>query len=202
MKKRKHFLLYFLILIIGCGAIFYGGIIYQTKNEQSKITSSIVESELKEANDLITTNYTYSRIGKYENSLDLNGWSIPLTTKTFLLQYNGNIQYGINLDNLDIQINEDTITINTAKIKILSHSIDESSIQVYDEKNNLFNPIEISDYKKFAVSEKEKAVQEAKEKGIEDNANQYAKKAIKKVVKLIPGTDQYKIEINIGELNE
>lgn len=201
MKKRKQLFIYFIILLILCGGLFYGGMVFQKNNTQSEITSSIVESELKEANDLISTNYTYSRIGKYENSLDLNGWTIPLTNKSFLLQYNGTLLYGLNLDQFDIQVNNDTITIHTPDIKILSHSIDESSIQIYDEKNNLFNPIQVSDYKKFAISAKKEAVSEAKEKGVEDTARQNAKKAIKKIIKLIPGTDSYQIKINIGDIN-
>ncbi len=202
MKKKKHFIAYILIILCLCGALFYGGMTFQKNHNQSTITSSYVETQLKQSNDLITSDYQYSRIGKFDNSLELNGWTIPLTNKSFLLQYSGDIQYGIQLDSLNIQINKDTIIINTPDIKVLSHSIDESSIQVYDESNNLFNPIQISDYKKFAVSEKKKAIKEAKENGVEKRVKEKTKKAIKKIVKLIPGSDQYKIEINIGEVNE
>ncbi|WP_370807359.1 DUF4230 domain-containing protein [Faecalibacillus intestinalis] len=40
--------------------------------------------------------------------------------------------------------------------KILSHEIDENSIEVYDESSNIFNQISINDYKSFATKEKEK----------------------------------------------
>lgn len=200
MKKIKKFLFCLIILLILVGSIFYGGMLYQRKYNQTTITSSVIGSELKEANDLITSNYNYSRFGKYENSLELNGWSIPLTNKNFLLQYNGTIQCGLDLDQVKIDITDQTITVHTGKIKVLSHTIDEDSIQVYDEKNNLFNPIKVSDYKNFAIQEKKTALKEAKEKGLEEKAQKNAKKAIKKIIHLIPDTEQYKIVVKIGEL--
>lgn len=153
---------------------------FQKNHNQSTITSSYVETQLKQSNDLITSDYQYSRIGKFDNSLELNGWTIPLTNKSFLLQYSGDIQYGIQLDSLNIQINKDTIIINTPDIKVLSHSIDESSIQVYDESNNLFNPIQISDYKKFAVSEKRKQSKKQKRMELKNELKKKQKKRLKK----------------------
>lgn len=198
MKKSKELLRILLIFIlIGCG-LFYGGIVYQRKHAEPAITSSILSNELEQASDLITTDYHYTQFGKYENSLELNGWSIPLTQKNFLLQYEGTIQCGIDLKDLDITIENQTITVNTPEIKVLSHAIDESSIQIYDEKNNLFNPIQVSDYKKFAVQQKKTVLKEAKKKGLMESSKKNAKKAIKKIIRLIPNTESYQIVVNIG----
>ena len=181
MKKRKHLLIYFLILLILCGGLFYGGMAFQKNNAQSEITSSIVESELKEANDLITTNYTYSRIGKYENSLDLNGWTIPLTNKSFLLQYNGTLLYGLNLDQFDIQINNDTIIIHTPDIEILSHSINESSIQIYDEKTICLIQFKSVITKNLRYLQKKKLFLKQKKKELKIRLDKMPKKPSKKL---------------------
>ncbi|MFQ9072278.1 MAG: DUF4230 domain-containing protein [Faecalibacillus faecis] len=39
------------------------------------------------------------------------------------------------------------LNITLPAAKILSHEIDEKSIEVYDESSNIFNQISINDYK-------------------------------------------------------
>lgn len=58
------------------------------------------------------------------------------------------------MDKIKIEINNNTITVSIPDIEILSNEIDESSIEVYDETKNVFNPISINDYTKFAKKQK------------------------------------------------
>ena len=85
------------------------------------------------------------------------------------------------------------------KPAVISNSIDESSIEVYDETKNIFNPISVSDYKAFALEQKDKALSEAKEKGLMKTAQENTKKSIKEIVSIIPDTDDYTIEVTFKE---
>ena len=151
------------------------------------------------APDLVTTKYHYAKVGKFENSLSLNGWSIPLTNKNFILTFEGEIQLGTDLSKANIEINDSTIHVTVNKPTVISNSIDESSIEVYDETKNIFNPISVSDYKAFAVEQKEKALSEAKKKGLMKTAQKNTEKSIKEIISIIPDTDDYTIEVTFKE---
>ena len=72
-------------------------------------------------------------------------------------------------------------------------------INIYDETKNIFNPISVSDYKAFALEQKDKALSEAKEKGLMKTAQENTKKSIKEIVSIIPDTDDYTIEVTFKE---
>ena len=159
----------------------------------------MIQNRIEQASDLVTTKYHYTKVGKFENSLNLNGWSIPLTNKYFILTFEGEIQLGTDLSKANIEISDSTIHVTVNKPTVISNSIDESSIEVYDETKNIFNPISVSDYKAFAVEQKEKALSEAKKKGLMKTAQENTKKSIKQIISIIPDTDDYNIEVTFKE---
>ena len=159
----------------------------------------LIQNRIEQASDLVTTKYHYTKVGKFENSLNLNGWSIPLTNKYFILTFEGEIQLGTDLSKANIEISDSTIHVTVDKPTVISNSIDESSIEVYDETKNIFNPISVSDYKAFAVKQKEKALSEAKKKGLMKTAQENTKKSIKQIISIIPDTDDYNIEVTFKE---
>ena len=74
--------------------------------------------------------------------------------------------------------NDTTIHISIPKPKILDTVIDEKSIQVYNESENAFNPIKISDYNEAISREKNVMIRDAVEQGIYRQATDEAKIAI------------------------
>ena len=92
------------------------------------------------------------------------------------------------------------IKINLPKAEILSNEIDESSIEVYDESANIFNPIKIDDYTTFALEQKSLVEKEAIKNGLLDEAEVKAKRTIMNYVTLVPGVaNNYNIEIEFME---
>lgn len=122
-----------------------------------------------------------------------------MTNKYFILTFEGEIQLGTDLSKANVEINDSTIYATVNKPTVLSNSIDESSIEVYDETKNIFNPISVSDYKAFAVEQKEKALSEAKKKGLMKTAQKNTEKSIKEIISIIPDTDDYTIEVTFKE---
>ena len=195
MKNLKKVLFVVIFILIA----FVGGMFFANKQTEPEITSTLIQNRIEQANDLVTTKYHYAKVGKFENSLSLNGWSIPLTNKNFILTFEGEIQLGTDLSKAKVEVKDSTIYITVAKPSVISNSIDESSIEVYDETKNIFNPISVSDYKAFAVEQKDKALAEAKKKGLMKTAQENTKKSIKQIISIIPDTDEYTIEVTFEE---
>ena len=195
MKNFKKILFILICILLA----FIGGMFFMNKQAEPEITSTLIQNRIEQASNLVTTKYHYTKVGKFENSLNLNGWSIPLTNKYFILTFEGEIQLGTDLSKANVEINDSTIHVTVDKPAVISNSIDESSIEVYDETKNIFNPISVSDYKAFALEQKDKALSEAKEKGLMKTAQENTKKSIKEIVSIIPDTDEYTIEVTFKE---
>ena len=195
MKNFKKILFILICILLA----FIGGMFFMNKQAEPEITSTLIQNRIEQASNLVTTKYHYTKVGKFENSLNLNGWSIPLTNKYFILTFEGEIQLGTDLSKANVEINDSTIYATVNKPTVLSNSIDESSIEVYDETKNIFNPISVSDYKAFAVEQKEKALSEAKKKGLMKTAQKNTEKSIKEIISIIPDTDDYTIEVTFKE---
>ena len=195
MKNLKKILFVLLFLVVA----FVGGMFFANKQTKPEISSTLIQNRIEQASDLVTTKYHYAKVGKFENSLSLNGWSIPLTNKNFILTFEGEIQLGTDLSKAEVEIKDSTIHITVDKPTVISNSIDESSIEVYDETKNIFNPISVNDYKKFAVEQKEIALSEAKKKGLMKTSQENTKKSVKKIISVIPDTDEYTIEVTFKE---
>lgn len=195
MKNFKKILFILICILLA----FIGSMFFMNKQTEPEITSTLIQNRIEQASNLVTTKYHYTKVGKFENSLNLNGWSIPLTNKYFILTFEGEIQLGTDLSKANVEINDSTIHVTVDKPAVISNSIDESSIEVYDETKNIFNPISVSDYKAFALEQKDKALSEAKEKGLMKTAQENTKKSIKEIVSIIPDTDDYTIEVTFKE---
>ena len=77
---------------------------------------------------------------------------------------------------------EKEIVVHIPKAEILSHEIDEDSIETLDEKNGLFNPIKIEDIREFDAISKEAMEQRAIENGLLDKAFENAKAIIYRLI--------------------
>lgn len=205
MKKLKNWKSYLIMLVIGIliGAfLFFGMVNLNIGQGEAKVTNTTVLEQLQSALELITTKYNYSKVGRYENSLEINGWSIPLTNKYFILTYEGEAQLGVDLDQADITVTNNKISIQLPDVEVLSNTIDEKSIEVYNESKNVFNPISVNDYKEFAIQQKEAVDEELKQKNIYETARQNTMDAITKLLNMSETIhDQYKIEVKFKDAN-
>lgn len=190
----------FLTIAIFVVVIFLAGVWYAGRNGEPKITTTTILNQLQEANELITMEYHYTKVGEFENSLKINGWDIPLTRKNFLLTYEGELKAGVDMTKAEVQIQDHVITITLPEVEILSNAIDESSIEVYDESRNIFNPIKIEDYTTFATKQKQMVEEEAIENGLYSQAATKAQDVITKLLNLIPDVAKnYAIQIEFAE---
>ena len=102
MKNLKKVLFVVVFILIA----FVGGMFFANKQTEPEITSTLIQNRIEQASDLVTTKYHYAKVGKFENSLSLNGWSIPLTNKNFILTFEGEIQLGTDLSKANIEVQQ------------------------------------------------------------------------------------------------
>ena len=196
-KKAIGGVIAIIVLVI---AIFFAGVHYASGSNNDKITSTTIKNQLTEINELALYSYDYSKVGKFSNKLSFNGGKIPLTQKTFIITYDGSIKAGIDLKQAKISIDNEQLNITLPAAKILSHEIDEKSIEVYDESSNIFNQISINDYKSFATKEKKKNEKEAISNGILEKSKTKAEQTLTTYLQAIPEIkDHYKLNITIED---
>lgn len=196
LSKTKKAIGGLVAILLVAALIFFAGVSFANRHSEPVITSTALTQQLQEANELTSMEYNYTKVGKFENSLTLNGWQIPLTKKSFLLTYSGKLKAGVDMSLAQVSVDGSVITISLPEVKVLSNVIDESSIEVYDETKNIFNPISIEDYTVFATQQKERVEDEAIENGLLSEAATKAQSAIRQLLQMVPSVaEKYTIEV-------
>lgn len=189
-----------LIIIIIAVIFFMAGKFWPTQEEPTRMTSDLLLQQIQSISELATVEYSYTNMGKFENQATFYGWKVPFTTKSFIISYDGKIKAGIDMSLVDVNIDGNTIQIDIPEAKILSHEIDETSIEVFDETHNIFNQISITDYNQFAIDQKESMEEKVIEKGLIEEAQDKAESTIKTFIQSSNDlSDEYEFVFNIVE---
>ena len=162
---------------------------------EPEITADLLGQHLREVSDLVSVEYHYTSMGKFENTLDFYGWEVPFTTKSFIVSYDGVIRAGVDLSRAEVEVNGDTISVTLPAAEILSNEVEEGSLQVYDETHSIFNPISIEDYTGFTADQKNTIEQKAIGNGLLTAARQRAEETVRDFLTILPGAEDYTIEV-------
>lgn len=195
---RKSFVTLFVIAFIAVfflgtrfekikdGTLFNNKSLVMGEKVSNVITLEEVESRINDIGELSTVEYLYSDAGKFTDAHQIKDFNIPLTTKSFIVKWDGSIKAGIDLAKLKVNINEDskTIVMHLPKAEILSHEIDENSLQTLDETKNIFNPISVDDVATFIGESKDYMEEKAVKNGLLDKAIDNVQTVIKEQLNL------------------
>ena len=180
-----------IILVIVAAIFFLVGKIWPSGEKPTVMTSDLLSQQINEISELATVEYNYTNMGKFENQATFYGWTVPFTTKSFIISYDGKIKAGIDMSIVEVKLSGKKITVTVPKAKILSHEIDEKSI---------FNQISITDYHQFAIDQKEKMETNVKEKGLIEEAQKKAETTIKTFITSSNRlSDDYEIIFKVSE---
>ena len=174
---------------------FWLGALWSGREQQPTIISDLLGQQLRSVQELVSVEYHYTNMGKFENQLDFYGWKVPLTKKSFIISYDGTIKAGVDLGEVQVEVSGKTITVTLPEAQVLSHEMDEDSIQVFDETQNVFNPLQISDYTGFTADQKKEVEQRALDKGLLQEAREKAGDAVEQLLELLPGMEEYTLQV-------
>jgi len=151
---------------------------YGNKKERGYDSSSVM-SRITYMQELALVKHNYTGVISYKDYMKILNINVPLTDKYFLLKYNGYIQAGVDFDLIRVDVkNDSTVHVSIPQPKILDTVIDEKSVEVFNESENAFNPIKISDYNEALSREKNVMIRDAVQQGIYAEATGQAKMAI------------------------
>lgn len=164
-----------------------------------EIKLDIIYSEINEIGELATMEYLFTDAAEFSDSKQLKKWNIniPFTEKSFILKWDGVIKAGVELDLVSIEFNEDEkkIVVSVPTAEILSYQIDNDSVEVLDEQDNIFNNITVDDKIKFDAANEEAMKKRAIENGLLEKAQENAEDILLRLLQANPaiGTN-YTIE--------
>lgn len=170
-KIKKSTAILLIINLILIGYIAMTTII----NNKPKYNSTTVFEKIVQIKDISLIQYNYSGVIGFKDNITIGDVNLPLTSKYFLLKYNGYVKAGIDMNGVKISVSRDNVEITLPKPKITEVYIDEKSIEVYDQSLNILNPLKIEDYKKAIIDEKQRIEKDAIEKGIFEQVDKQAK---------------------------
>ena len=195
-----------LILILVIAALAVGFIaaryFYKPENpfspvtEEATVDSITLEEIITPASDLVTMKYTYTDVSVYENSKKAFGVKIPLTTDKVIFSYSGIVSGGIDLSQIQYNIDNEakTIELTLPEPKFMSHEMDESSFKFYDAKNSIFTQTKLEDYTTLMGKlKKEKEAQLRSEKEFLPSVTENARKVLDELLSIADATKDYQI---------
>lgn len=191
MKKIANIALTLLVIILACCAVFFGTKYYYSRQvktvireipvekvvekvveRQVEISGETIQASMTNIGKLCTAEYSYTHVERADSSRSIKGFKIPFTTSTFIYSYDGTVMAGIDFTR--IQIDKDDaakkITVTLPEAEIISSDVDQNSFELYDEKNNIFNPISVTDVADSFAELKNSEEQAAIDRGLLDKA--------------------------------
>lgn len=153
-----------------------------------EINLAAIYQDIEDISELTTVEYLFTDAARFTDSKQFRDWNIPFTEKSFMLKWDGSIKAGIDLSSVSLQVSEEdkTITVSMPPAAILSYEIDNDSVEVLDEQNNLFNSITIDDKIKFDAATEEAMRERAIENGILDKAQKNAQEILLRLLTSYP----------------
>lgn len=146
----------------------------------TEVNISVIDAQVKSIGELATVEYLYTDAGKFSDARQLFGRNIPFTTKSFVAKWDGSIKAGVDVEKVQVELDEGNknITVYMPNAEILSHEVDEASLETLDESSGLFNPISTSDAWSLNAESKQAMEQRAIEAGLLEKAAENAKDMI------------------------
>ena len=182
MKKVKRIFIIILLICLALFAAFFYGKRQMRSEMEPEITSSLIYNKLVSAKELTTLKYHYTNMGHFENQNTFYGYKVPFTSKEFIVSYEGIINAGIDLNKMKVDVGDKSIEVRIPAAEILSHEIYEDSLKVYDERESIFNRIDIEDYNDFSKDQKSEIEKKAIKKGLLKEADEESKRAIEEIL--------------------
>jgi hypothetical protein len=180
--------------------------------EQPEVSAHTVLKEVLPIGEYASLAYHYTSVVKDVSSKDFRGITIPFTTRKYIFTYDGIMKLGI--DGSQIRVEEPgtgtageepdapltgakglpLIRIILPPVRILSHEIDDDSIEVFEQSQTIFNEIKIEEAFKVTADRKRELEQKVMDGTAVNEAKVSAEQQFGALLKGLPGIrDSYDI---------
>lgn len=186
----------FIIPIILCTIALTVGVvnIFSSDDQKTSITSEWLKQSLINVSELSVLEYNYTNVAKFEDTNKVLGLTMPFSQKYFIVAYDGKVKAGIDLNDIEVSVNDNNIKISMSEPKIISHEMFDDKLEIFDEQNAIFNPIQVEDFTGFIQEQKDKLELEIIEGGLLVEAEIKSKEFIQQfLVNMLP--ENYELEI-------
>ena len=199
MKKK---LMQILSAILAAIVLIFGAI-FGTESTL-KLSGEEIKGELVKIGELATMEYNYTHVSTLSKQKAINVasvYSIELpwswANSTLVYSVDGCIKFGYNFEDIDVNVDDENnkITIKLPETKVLSNELDMKSVQVLDQKNGLFKSIDYNDIFDSEESIKEEELKIATEKGALESAKANATDLIKNALTGILTAQDYEVVV-------
>lgn len=143
--------------------------------EKRVVTVEEVESKLVEIGELSTYSgeYTYT-LGKEESRYWLDKIPVLGSTNSIEITCNGIVKVGYDMNDIVVRVDDDKIYISIPEAKLNDNYVIWDTV-VCNESNNIFNPIEFSQYQEIIDEIEAKGLEDVTSKGIYQEAEKNLK---------------------------
>lgn len=153
-----------------------------------QIVLDTVNSEIRNIGELATIEYDFTNSARFSDSVSLGRWNVPFTEKSFIAKWDGRIKAGIILESVTVELDESAqkIIIHIPKAEILSYETFYDTVEMLDEKDNIFNKLTIEDKVGFDAATSEDMKNRAIANGLLEKAQKNAETIISKILMANP----------------
>ena len=133
-----------LVLVLGVIAVIFGAIYSKIKkatDNEPVVTSATISQRLSSAAELSTAELEYNGLVRYQEG------DIPfITQKGYSMVYKATVKAGImDISETEIEVSDTEVIVRLPEISVLDVSVDEDSVEFYDQQYALLNWTDQSD---------------------------------------------------------
>lgn len=141
------------------------------------VKTNTTDFGLKDIGELATQAGYFTIVSVIDDSIKIRNWSVPFTSSKYIFSYDGVVKAGLDFADLSFDVDEvnHTVTVQLPATKLLSIEIKEDSLEIYDERKNIFTPLDLSDIQDSREDMLEEIKQKANEQGLLEQATENAK---------------------------
>ncbi len=169
--------------------------------EEKKITSITISSGIEDMGRLITAEYYYTHMEYYEESKKAWGFTIPFSTKSFILKCTGVVNAGVDFTEVRVDVDDvlKTITVYLPNAEVYDNYVDTDSVELCDVDEALFNKIEASDATDLLDEINDAELLAALDKGVLETAEKNAEDIVESFVRSLIDDDEYGIIVSFTD---
>lgn len=163
--------------------------------ESRRTKTASIEEEVRQISKYSSYEFDYTSVICHSDQNKFMGFDIPLTKNNFIATIEGKISVGIDADRVEFSVQTDSdgnavsVRIFVPRSKILDNYPIPESLEVYDETNNIFNPVKASDYNDLLVKAKEQEEARILESDLLQKSDEAVERLLKSFFRAVYGND-------------